>query len=71
MALSFAQRFPSSKEVAAELQGVLLAHALEPKVQALPQAGRMLAAYKVRYAWLLMHLFSFQGIVVETSLLEG
>jgi len=48
VALSMAQRFPSSKEVASELQRLLSAHAHEPRVQALPQAGMMLAANTVR-----------------------
>ena len=47
IALAMAERFPSSKEVTAELHQLLAAHADEPRVQALPHAGMMLAANTV------------------------
>ena len=47
VALAMAQRFPACREVASELQTLLAAHAAEPGVQALPEAGMMLAADKV------------------------
>ena len=47
VALAMAQRFPACREVASELQALLAAHAAEPGVQALPEAGMMLAADKV------------------------
>ena len=48
IALAMADRFPSSREVKSELHQLLAAHANEARVQALPHAGTMLAAYTVR-----------------------